>query len=286
VDPLVDVNIRNSKNEIPLDVASANGNREVTKFLANHMGVVDPLAGMDVTPLDKPSPNLVPNDSFPPIGIAKLRNSPNELQKRSLHDASAEGNFGIVQSSLDDGADVNQGNAIHRTALYVASENKQLAVARLLINHGADVNCRDKTGWTPLHLVSRSGHPEIAELLLDHDADVDPKHEGLWTPLHLASWNSNLEVVKLLLERGADIHAQNIDGRTPYVLASQTGNRDILRLLSCNDGKIPRALSTIGKDSNMFSHRFLPLSSPGSLNLSFFPDKLIQDSGDKEERGN
>jgi ankyrin repeat protein len=221
-----DVNLRTSMNQSPLDVASVGGNHEVTRYLADHMGVTNPLDGIDVTRFEN---RVTTSESS---GIVNPTNMPlpGGLTITSLHDASAEGSVEIVRSLLDQGVDVNQRDAYHRTALHMASQKGKLEVAKLLIKYGADVNCRDKEGWTPLHVASRFGYCDIAELLLDHSADVNVTQQDLFTPLHLASWSSNLKVVRLLLKRGANIHVRNIDGRTPYALASRRGDHDIIRL--------------------------------------------------------
>jgi len=227
-----DVNIRNSAYHTALDVASAYGDREVTRYLANHMGLKDPWDGMAVTQMDMDADNLVPHASLASVGIAKQSNIPDGLGRTSLYDASTEGDVEVVQLLLDQGADVNQRNALHETALDVASTKGKLEVAKLLIKYGADVNCRDKEGWTPLLDASRYGHCDIAELLLDNGADVNAKDQDLRTPLHLASWDRHSKIVSLLLERGADVHIRDIDGRTPSGLASRLGARDIVLLLS------------------------------------------------------
>jgi ankyrin repeat protein len=230
-----DVKVRNSSDQTALDVAFASRNHEVTQCLADRMGAMNPLDGMDRTPSDKNANYLVPDAPLTSVGIAGYTNFPDGLRK-TLHDACGEGSVEVVQSLLDEGADVNQRDGDHATALDVASANGELEVAKLLIKYGADVNCRDKIGWTPLHHVSRGEHHDIAELLLDNGADINAKQQDLWTPLHFVSCNGNLGIVRLLLERGADIHARDIDGRTPYALASKWRYRDMVRLLSVYGG--------------------------------------------------
>jgi ankyrin repeat protein len=227
-----DVNLRNVKNQIPLDVALASRKSDVTRYLANHMGVMDPCDGVDISSLDKTPDNLVPDTSLASVTISKHRNPHGGLSLSSLHDACAKGSVEDVQSLLDQGADINGRDTHHKTALAVESRVGKLEVVKVLIKYGADVNCRDKTGWTPLMAASRHGHREIAELLLNHGADVNARKEDFWTALHLASTNFHIGVVKVLFDNGADIHARNIDGRTPSGLASRTGGQDIILLLS------------------------------------------------------
>ena len=227
-----DVNMRNRKNQIPLDEALASRERQVTRYLANHMGVTDPFDGMGIDPLDQAPDNLVPDATFTSVGIAKHRHPHGKPSLNSLHDACAQGSVEDVWSLLDQGADINGRNAKHETALLVALRKGKLEVAKVLIEYGADLNFRDKIGWTPLMLASQRGHRDVAKLLLDRGTDVNAKRDNLWTALHLASLNGHLEIVEFLLDRGADIHARNIDGRTPSGEASKRGERDIVRLLS------------------------------------------------------
>ena len=231
-----DLNIRNGKNQIPLEVALASRKRDVTRYLAHHMGVTDPCDGMDINPLDKSPDDLVPDATLASVGIAKHRHPHGRATLSSLHGACIKGSVKDVLSFLDQGADINGCTADHRTALTVPLANRKFEVAKVLIKCGADVNCRDETGWAPLMLASRYGYRHIAELLLDHGADVNAKQEDLWTALHFASSEGHLEIVKVLLDRGADIHARNINGRTPCGLA---GGRDIVQLLSGVEVKSP-----------------------------------------------
>jgi ankyrin repeat protein len=221
----------NGSDQIPLDVASVFGNREVTRFLAEHMSVTDPLAGIDVTPSGEDIQVVDPDATMSSFGSVDDTGHLASLVKTSLHDASAAGNVGIVQTLLDEGADVNERKMIYQnTALNVASMNGKLEIAKLLIEYGADVNCQNKFGWTSLHSATRFGHHNIVTMLLDHGADVDARKEDLLTPLHLASLNDRVEIARLLLERGADVHLQDIHGRTPFGVAPN--DRDLLRLLS------------------------------------------------------
>jgi ankyrin repeat protein len=222
-----------------LDVAFASRKREVTRYLAIHMGVMDPCGGEDIDPSDKTPDNPVPSTTLNPVGIAKQTRPRGRLDPSLLHDACAKGSVDDVQLLINQGADVNGRNDDHNTALLVALKDGKLEVAKVLIEYGADANCRDKTGWTPLMIASLQGYRDIAELLLDHGADVNANKEDLWTALHVASLYGYLEIVKVLLDRGADIHARDSDGRTPSLVASKRGERDVVQFLSGMEVKSP-----------------------------------------------
>jgi ankyrin repeat protein len=231
LDSGADVNVRNGSDKIPLDVASAGGNRQVTKYLAEHMGVMDLWDGMDTAPLEERPQNLDAGAAISPAS-KEPTNTCGGGEGISLHAACEDGNFDVVQALLDHGANVNERNIRHRTPLILASRSGKYEVAKLLIKYGADVNCRNKEGWTPLHLASRDGYLDVAQLLLDHGADVNVKEQELWTPIHLALSNDHVDTARLLLERGAHVHVRNIEGRTPFGVVPLRRDRDIVRLFS------------------------------------------------------
>jgi len=231
-----DVDARNGQNQTALDVALVSGNRQVARYLASHMGIMDLPDGMDVTPLDENPHNLVSDAALASVGIAENTNILGGLWKPSLHFASAEGNVEALRVLLSECVGINERNARHETALYLASEKDKLEVVKLLIEYGAKVNFPDKVGWTPLHIAAHLGHCDIVERLLDHGADVNTQDQDLLSPLHLASWNGKPKVVRLLLERGADIHVRDIEGRTPYALSLRRGDRDVVQLFLAHDG--------------------------------------------------
>jgi ankyrin repeat protein len=175
-----------------LDLASASGNREVTKCLAEYMGVMDPGDAMDVIHPDQDRQNMHLNAASSSLGKKEHSNPLGSDGKVSLHSSSAlaEGNLDVLRSLLDHGADVNERDATHQTPLLVVSRAGKLEVAELLIKYGADVNCPDKYGQTPLLEAAGYGHHDIAKLLLDHGADVNAKQQDLRTPLHFAAWEA------------------------------------------------------------------------------------------------
>lgn len=91
---------------------------------------------------------------------------------------AAEGGHGpIVEVLLDNGADVNDGDA-----LQVASLGGHESLARLLINNGADVNCQGGAYGHTFQAVSCKSHELVMKLLIDNGADVMLKAERTAVP--------------------------------------------------------------------------------------------------------
>jgi pectate lyase len=125
----------------------------------------------------------------------------------SLREAVNSGDIKLLQSVLDEGADVNE-EGPEGTALHYAVGKGDTQVVQLLIAHGADVNAegRHPQGNTPLHVATRQGKREIAILLINRGADINIKNSAGKTPLDLATSGNRSEIAKLLIEKGAVVN--------------------------------------------------------------------------------
>jgi ankyrin repeat protein len=184
--------VRNGKDKTPFDVASANGKREVARFLLESAGDADSQHDIDATSQEQGSSQNTPtNAAMPSLGSTEPVDTP-DLETVSLHIAAIEGKLDLIKSLLVDGANVNERGLSEESPLAWASITGRLEVAKVLIENGADG----------------------------------------WSPLHLASGNAHVEVVQLLLERGADTEIRNSEGRTPADEALRVGQPEIAGLLS------------------------------------------------------
>jgi hypothetical protein len=85
-------------------------------------------------------------------GTAADRTPALQVGVTSLHNSCSRGHLTVVQTLLENGADVaarsvvRDVGAVGFTSLHVASENGHLAVVQALLEHGADVAARTEVG--------------------------------------------------------------------------------------------------------------------------------------------
>ncbi|XP_031400492.1 26S proteasome non-ATPase regulatory subunit 10 [Punica granatum] len=130
-----------------------------------------------------------------------------------LHSAASIGNPQILETLLNNGADINVQNDGGRTALHYAASKGWRKIA-VLISHGAKINMKDKYGCTPLHRAASTGNSEMCELLIEEGAEVDSDDKAGQTPLMTAVICDNKEVALLLIRHGADLDVEDKEGYT------------------------------------------------------------------------
>jgi ankyrin repeat protein len=178
-----------------------------------------------------------------------------ELDKALLA-AIRDGDRPLVESLLDQGADVNARCQTGDTALMQAALNADAAMMRVLLDRGADVNAR---GVYEVPALLRSIHdPDKVRLLLGHGAWVDDRAMviaamvsgsrqtlelllsaggkvnaavGGYTPLMAAAYDGDLDSVVWLIEHGADVKAKTSAGCTALNGAAISGNAAMVKLL-------------------------------------------------------
>ena len=165
---------------------------------------------------------------------------------RALIDAAGGGHTAIVQTLLDNGANVNARWSDGRTALIWAAADASVATVQLLLARGADVAATFDDRKTALHeALDRWGRDDdkavtdTVRALLDKGASVEARAtygKEQPTPLLHAIQREHPQAASLLLERGADANAQmTVDGSaTPVsalMLAAYQGVDSVIPLL-------------------------------------------------------
>jgi ankyrin repeat protein len=79
--------------------------------------------------------------------------------------AAANGDFILVTSLIDAGADVNVRNVGGMTPLMAAAKGGHLDTVRILLAQGANVNAKDNDGQTALMHAYSEERQEVAEML-------------------------------------------------------------------------------------------------------------------------
>jgi ankyrin repeat protein len=235
LDSGADVDMLNSRDKTPFDLAWENGKRDVASFLGRRTGNVRAMDTIGSTPPEAGLQDNIPDEIVEQDMDSGNSSSSGNEDSISLHSALVSGQIDAFQRLLDQGADVDERDEKFRTPLHIASWQGRLEIVRTLIKYGADVNALDREGWTSLHWAAQNGLVDLLRLLLDNSADIHATERESSTALHIASGNGRLLSVHFLLERGANVHIQDVYGRTPSQHALLYGHREITQLLSERD---------------------------------------------------
>jgi uncharacterized protein len=181
------------------------------------------------------------------VGFAKLRCNPtlawvavavgsanflSAAPKPELVSAAAEGNFVLLRSLVQRGANAREADVDGTTALHWVVRGGDLQSTAFLIEHGGNVNAADRYGETPIHLACLNGDAAIVRLLLD--AGVEPNAANPYgeTALMTASRTGALDTIKLLLDRGATVDAtENVRKQTALMWAVAEHHPEAVKLL-------------------------------------------------------
>jgi len=138
----------------------------------------------------------------------------------SLFDAARSGDAKLIQSLVENGADVHKTNYYGYTALHFAAFSGHANVCEALVKEGSRINLRDKQGATPVFVAASRGHSKVVELLIQLGASRHRTNQTGQTPLHVAAHKGHLETVEALVQLGADVHRTDDLGNTPLHLAA------------------------------------------------------------------
>jgi ankyrin repeat protein len=264
LDHNADVNARDKHNSTPLHEASGSGNLDVMKLLISRRADLNALDHEGRSPLHR----AFQHQKFDSMKLLVNRDAVNVRDRSNstlLHEASASGNFDVMELLLSHGADVDVHDHRGDSPLHRAFHHQNFDAVKILVNRGA-VNVCDRSNSTLLHEAAGSGNIDIIRLLLDRDADVNVLDRCGDSPLHKAFRYH--DAVKLLVDRGADVNARNKSNSTPLHEASGSGNRDVMELLL-----------SLGADINAQDHRGVTPLHEASRYQNFDAMKLLVNGG-------
>jgi|GEM_PF-6840273 len=151
-----------------------------------------------------------------------------------LHNAIQAGNYPMVCSLVEGGADVHIKTRDGTSMLHLAAAQNSSDIIALLVDAGIEVNITDSHGRTPLQLAAERGQMDNVKYLLAHGAKPDYGKTDSRFPnaLQTAVKNKNIELVKLFIEHGANVHVKTRDGFSMLHLAvAGKNNNEIISLL-------------------------------------------------------
>ena len=203
-------------------------------------------------------------------------NTVSKYGESALYYASKHGHKDIVSLLINNGADVNIGNADgNNQPIWAAAYKGHLDIVKLLVNEGANINF---SKYEPIAWAAKEGHVDIVNYLIENGADVNKNYLGslgkfgyllIWacksnhtktfsllmgkganinvfdssyksTPLMYAAKCGNIAIMRELLSRGADINAKDKFGKTPLIYAANTYNKEAVIYLLSNNARIDK----------------------------------------------
>ncbi|KAJ5717886.1 hypothetical protein N7488_003532 [Penicillium malachiteum] len=169
-----DPSLEDKNGQTPLQVAAANGDEEMVKFLLKYRGLES--------------------------------DAKKWTQQAQFYNAVREGDAATVRVLLESRIDMKMKSVREEYLLHWAMHRGHQRVASLLLEKGADINATDKFGETALMLACKTRNEEMMQFLLDNGADINIKNDeraGGDTVLSFATSAGESQIVEMLLKRGA-----------------------------------------------------------------------------------
>ena len=269
-----DPELRDRWGRTPLHLAAVNGKHDITRILLKLGARPDPRDRNGRTPLYAVARmSGIGKGHIHTAWLllkkgAQVNAQPDggpawERGKTPLHWAVYHGHTGLVKMFVDNGADMNAGDARGVTPLHLAALRSEIECADMLAAKGAAVNTRDAEGDTPLILAVRTDFPLIGNrwgrlygisrlkgrdnyyraldpkmnraalvsLLIKNGAQVTLAGRSGMTPLHWAAYNGFSDIARALIAGGAPVNARDGKGMTPLFLALREGHPDTARIM-------------------------------------------------------
>lgn len=166
--------INNANGYSPLTITVLRNNAETFTILLE--------AGADVTIVDKAENNLLHHAAYsnsPLIAQELLKHEEIDLEHQRtrysftpLLVAAFEGSAEVVTLLIENGANIEAGDAWGDTPLNVAAWNGKLDTVKLLVELGAEVDATNSQGHTALSHSRSQNHEEIETFLLAEGAST------------------------------------------------------------------------------------------------------------------
>ncbi|ORY28671.1 ankyrin, partial [Neocallimastix californiae] len=150
--------------------------------------------------------------------------------------ACQNGHLDIIKLLVNENVNIdkiNIQNKFYYCPLLTAVENNDEELVKILLQYNALINSYDTYGNNPLMLACTIGNKNIVELLLNNYStlDINEKNSLNNTALHNACESGNIEIVSLLLDHHATINNINNSGLTELAIAGQNNHVEIVKLL-------------------------------------------------------
>ena len=154
--------------------------------------------------------------------------------------AARKGNLNIIETSLDQGVDIDIKEDDDKTALHFACENGHESVVETLLCRGANTELVTKSEEnTGLHLAAKQGQNAVVKMLTKKMSDINRQNKKGKTAVHVAAEFNQTEVCKILCLVGATTELlRDNDGYLPIHIACVKNHLGVLKVLVEGGAKI------------------------------------------------
>lgn len=157
----------------------------------------------------------------------------NSNKMTPLHYAAAHGAVEVMDTLLDNDAELNLQDRKGWTALHYAARNNRGDCTRLLLKRGASLGTREGTcDHSPLCVAVLCDSTEVIRIILQHLAELNVQEQTLHSELCDAIRQNRVDVARWLINVGSNVNStKESRGKIPLDWALQDGSMELVRML-------------------------------------------------------
>ncbi len=187
---------------------------------------------------------------------------------------------------------INQRNKGGATSLHIACREGNFEIVKTLIDNGANVNIIDNEGWTPLMRASLNGNGEIVEILLKNGAKANLLNSLNESALIHATTSKCIKCIEQIIENGdliknMDILVLKSQIADAFLIARSQENKSTQGILELFLDYTSRMSPLVAKNSSTIDQESLPLllnqKNINSSKLNKFSKNFVLKNQDNEK---
>lgn len=210
-----DIDATSDNGETPLHVACKKNDTVALDFLLAHGATLD----FDADPGSGCTPLCLAVELDRVDLATSLLDRGAQVNARVTYFAKIQGGA-MYKLVAAHGADAKMVLPCGGSVLHMAACDGEVGVVNWCVREGADINLKDDEGMTALMLAAgveepEDGHQEVVQVLLKHKVDADIQDSNGDTALHHAARDQNEQAFEAIARAGGNMELENGKGRVP-----------------------------------------------------------------------